>query len=70
MGVSNEIMCVEYLTKYLASSKCSTKGRMVDKVSIGAVQYKFVYQPVWESINKVIKTVGPGTERNGVSRRC
>lgn len=34
LGISGEIMCVEYLTKYLASSKCSTKGRMVDKASI------------------------------------
>ena len=39
--VSSEIMCVEYLTKYLASSKYTTKGRMVDKVSIVVIQYKF-----------------------------
>lgn len=43
---------------------------MIDKVSIVVIQYQFVYQPVWGSINNVVKAIGPGIERNGISPHC
>lgn len=65
-GVSSEIIYVKYLTQCLASSKHSTNGRIVDTVIIVVITYKCVYQPVWASINKVVKALGLNAERNGI----
>ena len=66
LEVSNEMMYVKYLTKCLASSKHSTNGRKIDMVIRVVIKYKWVYEPIWEHINKVVKAIGPGAERNMV----